>query len=41
LTSIADWYDYDADGTVQADEKAITYARTRRSRSRKSIVQVR
>jgi|SRR5210317_130448 len=41
LISIADWYDYDADGTVQADEKAITYARTRRTRSRKSIVQVR
>ena len=41
LISIADWYDYDNDGTIQADEKAITYMRTRRSRSRRSIVQVR
>jgi hypothetical protein len=41
LIAIADWYDYDNDGTIQADEKAITYQRTRRSRSRRSIVQVR
>jgi len=41
LIAIADWYDYDASGTVDADEKAITYARTRRTRSRRSIVQVR
>jgi len=41
LIAIADWYDYDNSGTVDADEKAITYARTRRTRSRRSIVQVR
>jgi hypothetical protein len=41
LISIADWYDYDNDGTIQADEKAITYARTRRTRSKRTIVQVR
>ena len=41
LISIADWYDYDDSGTVDADEKAVTYAPTRRSRSRRSVTQVR
>lgn len=41
LVSIADWYDFDNDGTIQNDEKAITYMPTRRSRSRRSIVKVR
>jgi hypothetical protein len=41
LLSMADWYDFDNDGTVQADEKATTYQKVRRSRSRSNIVQVR
>ena len=41
LTSIADWYDADGDGTVEADERAITYFRTRRTRRRSTIVPVR
>lgn len=41
LISIADWYDADGDGTVEEDEKAISYMRTRRSRSRRSVVQIR
>ena len=41
LLAIADWYDFNADGTIQADEKKTTYMQTRRSRSRNQIVQVR
>lgn len=41
LTSIADWYDADGDGVVEADERAITYFRTRRTRRRSTIVPVR
>lgn len=41
LIAIADWYDFDDSGTVDADEKAVSYAPTRRSRSRRSITQVR
>jgi len=41
LISIADWYDADGDGTVEADEKAVSYMRTRRSRSRRSVVPIR
>ena len=41
LTSLADWYDYDNSGTVEADEKALTYFRTRRSRRRSTLVKVR
>jgi len=41
LISIADWYDFDNSGSIEADEKAISYAPTRRSRSRRSIAQVR
>lgn len=41
LLAVADWYDFDADGTVQADEKKTTYQMTRRSRRKSQIVQVR
>jgi len=41
LLAVADWYDADGDGTVEADEKLTSFARTRRSRSRNSIVVVR
>ena len=41
LLSVADWYDADGDGTVETDEKLTTFVRTRRSRSRNSIVVVR
>ena len=38
LLSVADWYDADGDGTVETDEKLTTFARTRRSRSKNTIV---
>tara|TARA_R110000803_G_scaffold4020_3_gene13770 strand:+ start:7095 stop:7667 length:573 start_codon:yes stop_codon:yes gene_type:complete len=41
LISMSDWYDFDNSGTVDTDEKLITYAQTRRSRSRRTIVKVR
>ena len=41
LLAIADWYDFDGDGAVQSDEKKTSYARTRRTRARSQIVQVR
>lgn len=41
LIAMADWYDYDNSGTVDADEKAYTYATTRRTRRRRSITRVR
>ncbi len=41
LLSVADWYDADGDGTVETDEKLTTFARTRRSRSKNTIVVVR
>lgn len=41
LISIADWYDADNDGTVEESEKAVSYMRTRRSRSRRSVVPIR
>ena len=41
LLAVADWYDADGDGTIQSDEKLTTFVRTRRSRSRNSIVVVR
>jgi hypothetical protein len=41
LISIADWYDYDNSGTVDADEKAVTYFQTRRTRRRSSVVKIR
>jgi len=41
LISIADWYDYDNSGTVDADEKSVTYFQTRRTRRRASVVKIR
>lgn len=41
LTSMADWYDYDNDGTVQNDERAYSYMPTRRTRRRTTMVHVR
>lgn len=41
LISIADWYDFNNDGTIQTGEKAVSYYMNRRTRSRKNIVQVR
>jgi len=41
LISLADWYDYDNSGTVDADEKLTTFFRTRRTRRRASVVKVR
>ena len=41
LLMMADWYDFDNDGTVQADEKAYSFTKKRRSRSRSSIGYVR
>ena len=41
LTSLADWYDFEDSGTVDADEKAISYFRTRRTRRRATLVKVR
>jgi hypothetical protein len=41
LIAIADWYDADNDGTVEDSEKSVTLQRTRRTRSRSSVVQVR
>ncbi len=41
LLSVADWLDADGDGTVDTDEKLTTFARTRRSRARNTIVVVR
>ena len=41
LLSMADWYDANDSGTVDADERAYSYMSTRRTRRRKSLVQVR
>ena len=41
LLSVADWYDADGDGTVETNEKLTTFARTRRSRAKNTIVVVR
>lgn len=41
LTHNFDYYDLDADGTVQADEKMTRFQQTRRSRGRRNIVKVR
>lgn len=41
LLALADWYDADDDGTVEDSEKATSYIRTRRTRSRASIVPIR
>jgi len=41
LISIADWYDFDASGTVQDSEKAVSYYMNRRTRSKRNIVRIR
>ena len=41
LLSMADWYDFDASGTVDADEKVYSYVQTRRTRRPARIVKVR
>jgi len=41
LLHMMDWYDRDGDGTVNADEKRITFKPSRRTRGRRSTVQVR
>ena len=41
LLAMADWYDFDSDGTVEANEKAYSYQTVRRTRRRASIVRVR
>lgn len=41
LIAMADWYDADGDGTVDADEKAWQYQSVRRSRRRSTFVKVR
>lgn len=41
LMSMMDWYDWDADGSVESSEKIYRQSRTRRSRSRSSVVRVR
>ena len=40
LLSMGDWYDSDDDGTIQADEKLVKFADTRRTRGRRAIVRV-
>ena len=41
LLAMADWYDADGDGTVNADEKLWSYTPVRRSRRRSTVVKVR
>tara|TARA_R110000803_G_scaffold83934_1_gene150041 strand:+ start:1190 stop:1762 length:573 start_codon:yes stop_codon:yes gene_type:complete len=41
LLAMADWYDADGDGTVEASEVAYSYAQTRRTRRPSRIVRVR
>ena len=41
LISMADWYDYDNSGVVDADEKMTSFFQTRRTRRRNSIVRIR
>jgi len=41
LLSMADWFDADNSGTVDADERAYTYVQTRRTRRASRIVRVR
>ena len=40
LLAMADWYDADGDGTVNADEKAWSYQQVRRSRRKSTVVRV-
>jgi len=41
LLAMADWYDFDNSGTVDADEKAYSYVQHRRTRRPRSIARVR
>ena len=41
LLALADWYDYDGDGTVEDSEKAYSYSQNRRTRRKLNIVRVR
>jgi hypothetical protein len=41
LIRLADWYDYDGDGTVEDSEKVYSYSQNRRTRRRLNIVRVR
>lgn len=41
LLALADWYDFDGDGTVEDGEKAWTYRPVRRSRRRTTVARVR
>jgi hypothetical protein len=41
LTAIADWYDYDGDGTIESGEKMTSYRMTRRTRGQRYITRVR
>ena len=41
LISIADWYDFDNSGTIDADEKALSFFQTRRTRRKPGLVKVR
>jgi hypothetical protein len=40
LIAMADWYDADGDGTVEASEKAYSYQNVRRSRRKNRIVRI-
>jgi Ca2+-binding EF-hand superfamily protein len=40
LTSMWDWYDKNADGTIETGEKMIRFQSTRRTRGRRNIVKV-
>jgi hypothetical protein len=41
LISLADWYDYDGDGTVESGEKMTTFRKTRRTRGMRYVTRVR
>ena len=41
LLALADWYDFDNSGTIDADEKAWTNQQVRRSRRRTTVARVR
>lgn len=41
LIAIADWYDFNNDGSVQNSEKAVSYYMNRRTRSKRNVVRIR
>ena len=41
LIAIADWYDFNNDGTVQSNEKAVSYYMNRRTRAKRNVVRIR